>query len=108
MTGAAAGHDCRELASSGWWCAVHCSIPILRSLVLGLGARDMGADVEDLIDGTGSAAATELDVASVNVESVEVRKGDFLVMGSHDAWTRLDGNEAVRAGQWVDAGTRIG
>ena len=37
----------------------------------------MGADVEELIDGTWGASplrATELDAVSVNVESVEVRE----------------------------------
>jgi hypothetical protein len=56
-------------------------------------------EVEELIDETGSASSSrgEPDAASVNVESVEVRDGDFLVLGSHDTWTCLDGNEAVQA-----------
>jgi hypothetical protein len=60
--------------------------------------------VEELTDGTGGSASPsrgepDHDAASVNVESVEVRDGDFLIlsMGSHDTWTCLDGNEAVQA-----------
>lgn len=50
------------------------------------------------MDGGGSAFPRgELDAASVHVEGIEVRDGDFLVLGSHDTRTRLDGGEAVKA-----------
>ena len=70
MTGVA-GYECRELASSG-------GVQFFVNSDTRSGARAMGADVEELIDGTGNASllrATELDAASVNVESVEVREG---------------------------------
>jgi len=38
-----------------------------------------------------------LDAASVEAESVEVRDGDFLVLGSHSTWAHLAGDEAVQA-----------
>jgi len=45
----------------------------------------MDVDVEELIDGTVTGSASfargEPDAASVNAESVEVREGDFLVLG---------------------------
>jgi hypothetical protein len=57
--------------------------------------------VEELVDGGGGACPSrgELDTASVHVESIEVRDGDFLVLGSHDAWNCLDGlgDEAAQA-----------
>ena len=92
VTGAGA-HECRELTTSssgGAQCSVNSDTYS--------DARAM--DVEELIDGTGSGASSargELDAASMNVESVEVRDGDFLVLGSHDIWTCMDGNEAVQA-----------
>jgi serine/threonine protein phosphatase PrpC len=89
----AGAHECRELTTSssgGAQCSVNSDTHS--------DARAM--DVEELIDGTGSGASSshgELDAASMNVESVEVRDGDFLVLGSHDIWTCMDGNEAVQA-----------
>jgi hypothetical protein len=85
------GYECRELSGSGVGGAryfvnpdTHCD------------ARD--TDMEGLVDGDGSAFPLrgELNATSVGVESVEVRDGDFLVLGSHDTWTCLDGNEAVQ------------
>ncbi|KAF8496863.1 hypothetical protein F5888DRAFT_370828 [Russula emetica] len=90
VTGAG-GHECRELTSSG-------GVQYFVNSDTHSNARAM--DVGELIDGTGSASPSrgEPDAASVvNVESVEVRDGDFLVLGSHDTWTCLDGNEAVQA-----------
>ncbi len=84
------GYESRELSGSGGARYfvnpdTHCN------------ARDM--DMEGLVDGDGSAFPSrgELSATSVGVESVEVRNGDFLVLGSHDTWSRLDGNEAVQA-----------
>ena len=33
----------------------------------------------------------------LEAESVEVRDGDFLVLGSHSTWAHLAGDEAVQA-----------
>jgi serine/threonine protein phosphatase PrpC len=88
VTGAG-GHECRELTSSGGaqYFDTHSN-----------NARAVDV-VEELIDGTGTASPSrgEPDAASVNVESVEVRDGDFLVLGSHDTWSCLDGNDAIQA-----------
>jgi serine/threonine protein phosphatase PrpC len=89
------GHECRELTSSGG------AQYFVNSDTHSNNTRAMDV-VEELVDGTGASASPsrgEPDVASVNVESVEVRDGDFLIlaMGSHDTWTCLDGNEAVQA-----------
>jgi serine/threonine protein phosphatase PrpC len=83
------GYKCQELTGSDG--ARNFINPDMHSR-----ARDV-----DLVDGGGSGSVFpsrgELDAASVHVESIEVRDGDFLVLGSHDAWTRLDGDEAVQA-----------
>lgn len=94
VTGAG-GHECRELTSSSG------AQYFVNSDTRSNNARAMDV-VEELIDGTGGGASPsggEPDAASVNVESVEVRDGDFLVLAvsSHDTWTCLDGNEAVQA-----------
>jgi hypothetical protein len=97
VTGAGGGgHECREITSSGG--AQYAIYSDTHSNV-----RGMDVVAEELIDGTGSASSSpsrgEPDAASANVdvESVDVRDGDFLVLGSHGTWTRLDGNEAVQA-----------
>ena len=99
VTGAG-GHECRELTTGSSGVTQHFVNPDMHSN----SSRVMDAEELTSIDGTGSVASPsrghgELDVASVNVESVEVRDGDFLVLGSHDIWSRscLDGNEAVQA-----------
>ena len=88
---ASGGHECRELCGSGG--TRYFVDPEVHSR-----ARDV--DVEELVDGPGSAFPSRgelLDAPSVHVESIEVRDGDFLVLGSHDTWTRLGGDEAVQA-----------
>jgi hypothetical protein len=88
VTGSGGGHECRELAGSGG-----------ARYFISPDAHSRARDVEELVHGEGSAVPSrgQLDAASVPVESIEVRDGDFLVLGSHDTWTCLDGDEAVRA-----------
>ena len=97
------GHECRELTSSGR--AQYTINSDTHS-----NSRAMDVVVEEPINRTGSASTPPgpshggSDVTSVNVEveSVEVRDGDFLVLGSHDTWACLDGNAAVQAvSGWV-------
>jgi serine/threonine protein phosphatase PrpC len=89
-----ASYECRELAGSSG--ARYFINPDALSR-----ARDV--DVEELVDGGGSVPSrSQLDVASVHVESIEVRDGDFLVLGSYDTWACLDGDGAVQAvGRWM-------
>jgi len=85
-------HECRELAGSGGGTA--------RYSLLDHDAQSRVRDVEELVDGDGSVFPSprgSLDAASVEVESVEVRDGDFLVLGSLGAWSSLAGDEAVQA-----------
>jgi hypothetical protein len=89
---AGGGHECRELSGSGG------RTQYFMDLDGHSRARDV--DVEELVDGGGGAFPSRcevLDATSVHVESIEVRNGDFLVLGSHDTWSRLDGDEAVQA-----------
>jgi hypothetical protein len=82
VTGAG-GHECRKLTSSGGAQYLVNSDPY---------SNDARA-----VDVVASPSRGEPDAASVSVESVEVRDGDFLVLGSRDTWTCLDGNEVVQA-----------
>jgi serine/threonine protein phosphatase PrpC len=87
---AGGGHECRELSSSSG----------TRYMDPEVHSRTRDVDVEELVDGGWSASPSRgelLDAASVHVESIKVRDGDFLVLGSHDTWTRLGGDEAVQA-----------
>ncbi|KAI0277741.1 hypothetical protein BGY98DRAFT_977858 [Russula aff. rugulosa BPL654] len=94
---------CRELTTSssgGAQCSVNSDTHS--------DARAM--DVEELIDGTGSGTSSsrgELDAASVNVESVEVRDGDFLAVQAVSGWMReqqvastQEQQPIRRAGSW--------
>lgn len=87
---AGGGHKCRELGGSGG----------RTRYFMNLHVHSRARDVEELVDGGGSAFPSRgelLDAASVHVESIEVRDGDFLILGSHDTWTGLGGDEAVQA-----------
>ena len=88
VTGGGGGHECRELAGSGG-----------ARYFISPDAHSRARDVEELVDSGGSAFPSrgQLDAASVPVKSIEVRAGDFLVLGSYDTWTFLDGDEAVQA-----------
>jgi len=84
--GSAGRHECQELAGSG----------VLRYLVKA-DAQSRAWDVEELVDADVFPLRGSLDAASVEAESVEVRDGDFLVLGSHSTWAHLACDEAVQA-----------
>ena len=84
--GSAGHHECRELARSG----------ALRYLVK-VDAQSRARAVEELVGGDVFPSRASLDAASVEVENIEVRDGDFLVLGSHSTWVSLAGDEAVQA-----------
>jgi hypothetical protein len=79
------GYECREVFGSG---AVRHIEPV----------QSRAIDVEELVDG-GVVLPSRgfLDSASVEVQSVEVRDGDFLVLGSDSTWANLAGDQAVQA-----------
>ena len=77
------GYECMELVG--------------RYVELERGARTRRVDVEELVDEGARRGALALDVDSVQTRSVQVRDGDFLVMGSENAWDGLEGSEAVQA-----------
>ncbi|KAI0255219.1 hypothetical protein BJV78DRAFT_1151656 [Lactifluus subvellereus] len=77
-------HECREIAGS---CAVRYLEPV----------QSRAIDVEELVDEGLFPPRGFLDVASVEVQSVEVRDGDFLVLGSDSTWASLAGDQAVQA-----------
>jgi hypothetical protein len=77
-------HECREIAGS---CAVRYLEPV----------QSRAIDVEELVDEGLFTSRGFLDVASVEVQSVEVRDGDFLVLGSDNTWGSLAGDQAVQA-----------
>ena len=79
-------HECRELARSG----------PPRHLVKA-DVQSRAQDVEEPVGGDAFPSRDSLDAASVDVESVEVPDGDFLVLGSHGTWVYLAGDEAVQA-----------
>ncbi len=65
-------------------------------------ARTRRLDVEELVDEGVFKPRGTLDASSVEMRSVEVRDGDFLVLGSESAWDGMDGTEAVQAvSAWV-------
>jgi len=80
-------YECRELAGSG----------APRYLPFRPDEPSRARDVEELIVGDGGRSHGALDAASVEVESVQVRDGDFLVLGPHSTWAHLAGDEAVQS-----------
>ena len=85
--GSAGRHECRrELAGSG-----------LPRCLVNADAQSRARDVEELLDVDVFPLCNSLDAASVEAESVEVRDGDFLVLGSHSTWAHLACDEAVQA-----------
>ena len=54
-------------------------------------------DVEELVNEGVFPSRGPLDASSVETSSIEVRDGDFLVLGSESAWTGMEGSEAVQA-----------
>ena len=77
------GYECMELVG--------------RYVELERGVRTRRVDVEELDDEGARRGALDVDVDSVQTRSVQVRDGDFLVMGSESAWDGLQGPEAVQA-----------
>jgi hypothetical protein len=69
--GSAGRHECRELAGSG-----------LPRCLVKADAQSRAWDVEELVNADVFPLRGSLDAASVEAESVEVRDGDFLVLGS--------------------------
>jgi hypothetical protein len=69
--GSAGRHECRELAGSG-----------LPRYLVNADAQSRVRDVEELVDADVFPLRGSLDAASVEAESMEVRDGDFLVLGS--------------------------
>jgi hypothetical protein len=82
-----AHYECRELAGSG----------APRYLPFEPDAPARARDVDELIGGDGVRSRGALDATSVEVENVEVRDGDFLVLGPHSTWAHLAGEEAVKS-----------
>jgi len=60
-------------------------------------AQSRARDVEELINADVFPLRGSLDAASVEAESVKVRDGGFLVLGSHSTWAHLACDEAVQA-----------
>lgn len=60
-------------------------------------ARTRRVDLEELVNEGVFPSRGPLDASSVETRSVEVRDGDFLVIGSESAWTGMEGSEAVQA-----------
>jgi hypothetical protein len=59
-------------------------------------------DVEELVNEGVFLSRGPLDASSVETRSVEVRDGDFLVLGSEGAWAGMEGTEAVQAvSAWI-------
>jgi hypothetical protein len=84
--GSAGHHECRELARSGApWYLVKADV------------QSRAQNVEELVGADVFPSRGSLDAAFVEVESVEVRDGDFLVLGSHSTCVYLAGDEAVQA-----------
>ncbi|KAH8990008.1 hypothetical protein EDB86DRAFT_2831311 [Lactarius hatsudake] len=64
--------------------------------------RSHRVDVEELVSEGVFPSRGPLDASSVETRSVEVRNGDFLVLGSESAWSGMEGSDAVRAvGAWI-------
>ncbi|KAI0294290.1 hypothetical protein B0F90DRAFT_1758022 [Multifurca ochricompacta] len=59
--------------------------------------RSRVIEVDELVDEGVFPLRSSLDASSVEVQSVEIRDGDFLVLGSDSTWVGLSGNEAVQA-----------
>ena len=86
-----ANYECTELVGPG----------TPRYLELDEPARARRVDVEELIEGAFPSRGP-LDASSVETHSVEVRDGDFLVLGSEGAWAGMEGTEAVQAvSAWI-------
>jgi len=86
LVGSAGRHECRELAWSG-----------LPRYLVKADAPSRARDVEEFVNVDVFPFRGSLDAASVEAESVEVRDGDFLVLGSHSTWAHLACDEAVQA-----------
>jgi hypothetical protein len=80
-------YECRELAGSG----------APRYLPFRPDEPSRTRDLEELIVGDGDGSHGALDAASVEVESVQVRDGDFLVLGPYSTWAHLAGDEAMKS-----------
>ncbi|KAH8992176.1 hypothetical protein EDB92DRAFT_1858359 [Lactarius akahatsu] len=64
--------------------------------------RSHRVDVEELVSDGVFPSRGPLDASSVETRSIEVRNGDFLMLGSESAWSGMEGSEAVRAvGAWI-------
>jgi hypothetical protein len=94
--GSAGHHECRELARSG-----------APRYVLRADVQSRAQDVEELVGGDVFPSRGSLDAASVEVESVEARDGDFLVLGSNSTWVYLAGDEAIQAVSGWMRGQRV-
>jgi serine/threonine protein phosphatase PrpC len=65
-------------------------------------AQTRRVDVEEFANEDVIPSRGPLDVSSVETRSVEVRDGDFLVLGSESVWAGLEGLEAVQAvSAWI-------
>lgn len=65
-------------------------------------ARTRTVDVEELVNEGVFPSRGPLDASSVEIHSVEVRDGDFLVLGSEGTWAGVEGTEAVQAvSEWI-------
>jgi hypothetical protein len=80
-------YECRELAGSG----------APRYIPFRPDEPSRARDVEEFIGGDGDRSHGALDAASVEVESVRVCDGDFLVLGPHSTWVHLAGDDAVQS-----------
>lgn len=66
-------------------------------------ARTCRVDVEELVNEGVFPSRGPLDASSVEMRGIEVRDGDFLVLGSESAWAGMEGTAAVQAvGAWID------
>ena len=92
VRGVATIYECTELVGSGSPRYLEPSEP----------ARTRRVDVEELVDEGVFPTRGPLDVSSVEMRSIEIRDGDFLVIGSESAWASMDGPEAVQAvSAWI-------
>jgi hypothetical protein len=92
VRGAATTYECTELVGPGSPRYHEPSEP----------ARTRRVDVEELVEEGMFPTRGPLDVSSVETRSIEVRDGDFLVIGSESAWVGMEGPEAVQAvSAWI-------
>ena len=65
-------------------------------------ARTRRVDVEELVNEGVFPSCGPLDASSVEMRSIKVRDGDFLILGSESAWAGMEGTEAVQAvSAWI-------